>query len=219
MSTATAVMTWQKPPTWPVPRIWQEATCLVVCSGESAGRLAKEIRRFPGPVIAVKHGVLLRPDAQVFFMSGEWTESIAAGLLPKWARRHDPEAYAIVRGRSCPGLDPVFKRVTRAKDHGTLSDLPDHVTGLDTGTSAINLAYHFGATTVLMVGYDMCGGHFCKHPLQNPPQQHFDRHKKPLVEMNADARRKGIRVVNCSPGSAVDAFERGRLEDFLEAVA
>lgn len=210
-----AVATWTPPKPVLMPRLWDNATCLVVCSGESAGPLKDPIRRFPGPVIAVKHGVVLRPDAQVFFVSGEWTETIAASLLPKWARHHDPKALAVVRGRSCPGLDPVFQRVTRSKAHGTLSELRDHVTGLDTGTSAINLAYHLGATTVLMVGYDMKGGHFCKHPLQNPPQDHFRRHLRPLAEMNADARQKGVRIVNCSPGSAVDAFERGELEAFL----
>ncbi len=208
-------MTWTPPPTWPVPCEWPGATCLIVCSGESAGQQQAQIAAFRGPVIAVKHGVLLRPDAQVFFMSGEWTADIAAGLLPRWSGRNKPGHYAIVRGRSCEGLDPAFKRVTRSKHHGTLSDLSDHVTGLDTGTSAINLAYHFGATTILLAGYDMRGGHFCPHPLQHPPQDHFTRHMRPLVEMNADARRKGIRIVNLSPISAVTAFERGRWEDWL----
>jgi len=199
-----------------VPHIWTDATCLVVCSGESAGKLQEQIRRFPGPVLAVKHGVLLRPDAEVFFVSGEWTRDIAAKLLPKWARRHDPTARAYVRGRYCEGLDPIFQRVTRSKVHGTLTTLTDHVTGLDTGTSAINLAYHLGATTILLVGYDMAGGHFCKHPLPFPPADHFARHMKPLAEMNADARSKGVRIVNCGGDlSAVTVFERGRLEDFL----
>lgn len=215
MSVATAPV-WTPPKPWPVPKIWPAGTfCLIVCSGESAGREAKRIKQFRGPVIAVKHGVLLRPDADVFFMSGEWTKDIAHELLPKWQKAGQPGHYAIVRGRSCEGLSPIFHRVTRSKQHGTLCDLKDHVTGLDTGTSAINLAYHFGATTILMVGYDMRGGHFCPHPLQNPPADHFVRHMEPLKELNADATKKGIRIVNCSPGSAVSAFERGRLEAFL----
>ena len=61
----------------------------------------------------------------------------------------------------------------------------------------------------------MRGGHFCEHPLPFPPQDHFDRHTEFLGQLNEDARRKGIRIVNCSPKSAVTAFERGRLEDYL----
>lgn len=212
---AVAAAVWTPPKPWPVPYEWPGATCLVVCSGESAGREAKRIQQFKGRVIAVKHGVLLRPDADVFFMSGEWTKDIAHDLLPKWQKNGQPGHYAIVRGRSCEGLDPAFLRVTRSKQHETLCDLTDHVTGFDTGTSAINLAYHFGATTILMVGYDMTGGHFCKHPLQNPPADHFVRHMEPLKGLNEDAKKKGIRIVNCSPGSAVKAFERRPLAEFL----
>lgn len=210
-----AATTWTPPPTWAVPREWPDRTCLVVCSGESVGAQRDLIHRFIGPSIAVKHGVLLRPDATVFFMSGEWTATIASDLLPHWRGREKAGHYAIVRGRSCEGLDPIFKRVTRSKHHETLSDLRDHVTGLDTGTSALNLAYHFGATTILLAGYDMTGGHFCKHPLQFPPKDHFERHMRPLDGLNADARRKGIRIINVSPISVVTAFERGRLEDWV----
>jgi hypothetical protein len=209
------VSTWTPPPIWPVPREWPGATCLVVCSGESVNAQREQIARFSGRVIAVKHGVLLRPAADVFFMSGEWTADIAAELLPAWQGRGLPGRHAIVRGRSCEGLDPIFRRVTRSKHHETLSDRPDHVTGYDTGTSAINLAYHFGATTIVLAGYDMTGGHFCKHPLPFPPRDHFERHMKPLDGLNADARQKGIRIINVSPISAVTAFERGRLEDWL----
>lgn len=211
----TAAAAWTPPKPWPVPREWPGATCLVVCSGESVGPQAHLIRKFSGPVIAVKHGVLLRPAAPVLFMSGEMTATVAEGLLPTWQGKGKPGHYAIVRGRSCPELDPCWLRVTRDKRHGTLSDLKDHVTGLDTGTSAINLAYHFGATTIVLAGYDMTGGHFCTHPLQNPPADHFRRHMVCLQALEVDARAKGIRIVNVSPISAVTAFEKQPLEAFL----
>jgi hypothetical protein len=50
--------------------------------------------------------------------------------------------------------------------------------------------YKFGATEIVLLGYDMTGGHFCKHPLQNPPQAHFRRHMRPLAAFAADARRR-----------------------------
>lgn len=207
---------WTPPTPWPVPREWPGGVCLIVCSGESAGVKAAAIRQFRGRVIAVKHGVLLRPDADVFFMSGEMTSTIARELLPKWTPIGQPGHYAIVRGRSTPDLPEIFKRVTRSKIHGELCDRPDHVSGRDTGTSAINLAYLFGATTILLVGYDMAGGHFCPHPLQNPPADHFVRHTEFLHQLDADAKRKGIRIVNCGDAkSRVTAFERQPLEAFL----
>lgn len=198
------------PATWPVPREWPGERCFVLCSGESIGPQAEIIRQLRGRFIAVKHGVLLRPDADVLFLSGEGTAAVAAELIPQFRGRH-----VIVRGKSDPSLPSHVRRVTRAKDHGALCDLRDHVCGRDTGTSAINLAYHFGATEIVLLGYDMTGGHFCDHPLPFPPEDHFARHMEHTAAMAADAKAKGIRIVNCSPISRVTCFERQPLEEFL----
>ncbi len=205
-----AVERWTPPVTWPVPCEWPGETCLIICSGESVAAQKAQIKAFKGRVIAVKHGVLLRPNADVLFLSGEGTPAMTAALLPKFTGK-----YAIVRGKSDPELPATLKRVTRSKHHGQLCDLRDHVSGYDSGTSAINLAYHFGATTILLAGYDMRGGHFCPHPMPFPPQEHFARHMGPLEALNTDAKAKGIRIVNLSPISAVTAFERGTFEDWL----
>ncbi len=203
-------VTWTPPPTWPVPREWPGERAFVICSGESVGPQVDMIRRLKGRFLAVKHGLFARPDAEVLFISGERSPDIAQGLMAKFRGK-----YAIVRGRHHPDLPTSLLRVTRSKEHGTLTDLRDHVTGLDSGTSAINLAYLFGATEIVLLGYDMRGGHFCKHPMPFPPQDHFVRHMKHLPALNEDATRKGIRIVNCSPISAVTAFERQPLEAFL----
>lgn len=207
MSTAVA---WTQPPTWHIPREWPGERAFIVCSGESIGPQMLMIRQLKGRFIAVKHGIYARPDAEVLFISGERSPEIAQSLMPKFRGK-----YAIVRGRHHPDLPASLLRVTRSKMHDTLTDLTDHVTGLDSGTSAINVAYHFGATEIVMLGYDMCGGHFCKHPLQNPPADHFRRHMQHLHALNEDAKAKGIRIVNCSPISAVTAFEKQPLESFL----
>lgn len=206
----SATATFAPPATWPVPREWPGERCFILCSGESIGPQKALIARLRGRFIAVKHGVLLKSDAEVLFLSGEGTAAIAAGLIPKFKGRH-----VIVRGKSDPSLPAICKRVTRAKNHGALCELRDHVSGRDSGTSAINLAYHFGATEIVLLGYDMTGGHFCKHPLPFPPPDHFTRHVEFLPALAADAKAKGIRIVNCSPISVVTAFERQPLEAFL----
>lgn len=205
--TATAV--WTQPPTWQVPREWDRARCFILCTGESIGKQRDIVPRLQGRIIAVKHGVYLRPDADVLFLSGDGAE-MSVPLIKAFTGTH-----IVVRSKSYPEFPETVKRVTRTKEHGALCELRDHVGGYDTGTSAINLAYHFGATEIVLLGYDMAGGHFCKHPLQRPPQDHFTRHMQPLHDLNADAQRKGIRIVNVSPTSAVTAFEKQPLEAFL----
>jgi hypothetical protein len=207
----TAVQPWVYPPTWKVPQEWSaDEPCFIVCSGESVGKQADQIQRLNGRFIAVTHGVLVKPDADVLLMPGEAWSQVVFPLLQRFRGTH-----AVVRSKFHPELPTSVKRVTRSKQHEQLCELRDHVCGYDSGTSAINLAYHLGAKTIVMLGYDMTGGHFCKHPMQNPPQAHFRRHMLPLRGLNEDAKRKGVRIVNCSPISAVTAFEKQPLEAFL----
>lgn len=208
MTPAVAVV--DRPPMWKVPQEWPGERCFVICSGESVAAQAEQIRRIQGRIIAVKHGVLLRPDADVLFLSGERSPDIGLSLIPKFRGQ-----YIVARSRSNAAFPDTVKVLTRTKDHEHLCALRDHVCGYDSGTSALNLAWHFGSTEIILLGYDMCGKHFCKHPIGTIPQDHFDRHMKPLEALAADCRAKGVRVVNCSPISVAPGFERGRLEDFL----
>jgi len=205
---------WNGPPLWSVPREWPGDRCFIICGGESIRQQRALIPQLKGRVIAIKEGVLLRPDADVLFLGGEKTPEIALPLIPKFKGR-----YMVVRGKSDQELPPEVVRVTRSKDHTKLCDIPTHVCGYDSGTSAINLAYHFGATEIVLLGYDMRGGRWFTgqwpHPMPQIPEEHFRRHMVPLQALAADAAAKGIRIINCSPISRVDAFERQPLERFL----
>lgn len=200
----------ERPPVWKVPREWPGERCFILCSGESISPQKKLIQRLRGRFIAVKHGLLVRPDADVLFLSGERNPEIGLSLIPIFRGK-----YIVARSRSNPAFPETVKVVTRTKDHEHLCALRDHVCGYDSGTSAINLAWHFGATEIILLGYDMRGRHFCPHPLGHIPQDHFDRHMGPLDALAKDCRAKGVRVVNCSPISAVTAFEKQPLEAFL----
>ncbi len=204
------VMPWTLPKPWTVPREWVGERCFILCSGESIGAQTEAIKTLRGRFIAVKHGVFLKPDADVLFVSGDRPIETVE-LLKAFTGTH-----AIIRSKMRPEYDPFHvKRVARAKDHATLCDLTDHVSGRDLGTSAINLAYHFGATEIVLLGYDMRGGHYCTHANQNPALAHFRRHVEFLMAFAADAKTKGVRIVNCSPTSAVKAFETQPLGAFL----
>ena len=207
----TATATWAPPKPWKVPREWNDERCFILCSGESIGPQAETIKKLKGRFIAVKHGVLLRPDADVLFLACDGPYTLWTPLIDMFRGKH-----IIARSRIYPEFERYgVKRITRSKDHTELCSLSDHVSGLDSGTSAINLAYHFGAREIVMLGYDMTGGHFCPHPMQRPPTEHFVRHVQPLDELAKDCKRKGVRVVNCSPISKVRAFERRPLESYL----
>lgn len=204
----------EMPPLWSVPREWVGERCFIIAGGESVRTQREAIKALRGRIIAIKQSVFLRPDADVLFLAGE---SSIGDLHECW--KAFTGTHLVVRGWRAGQIPPGAKMVTRTKDHEHLSELQDHVCGYDVGTSAIDLAYHFGATEIILLGYDMTGGRWFNgelaHSMPFPPEQHFQRHMGPLPALAADAKAKGIRIVNCSPISRVKCFEKQPLGAFL----
>jgi hypothetical protein len=204
---------WIAPPIWTVPREWPEARCFVICGGESVRQQRALIPQLTGRFIAVKHGVFLKPDADVLFFAGERPTEIAPPCLAAFTGTH-----VVVRGRGHQVFPPSSKRVGRPIDHDRWSTTPDEVAGFDAGTSAINLAMHFGATEIVLLGYDMQGGRWFNgeipHYLPQPPETDFLRHLSPLPSLAAHAAELGVTIWNTSPISRAP-FTYKPLEAFL----
>lgn len=224
--TARQFPAWVMPPAWSVPKLWPGERFFVLCGGESVRAVRSIIPHLQGRFVVVKEGIFLRPNAEVLLVGGESSDALAMPLFPAFERGGG--RFAIARGRSLPTYPDYVKRVTRSKDHEHLCEQPTHVCGYDSGTSAINLAYHFGAREIVLIGYDMVGrrwfddeeynrltGLTTGHPMPVIPEDHFRDHVKPLAKLAEDCRRKGVRVVNTSPVSRVMAFESQPLEAFL----
>jgi len=210
----SATATYVTPECWSIPREWPGARCFILCNGESIRAQRHLIPQLTGRIIAIKEAVRLRPDADVLFVAAERSVDIVPGLLPIFTGQ-----YVIARNKLPANYPEYVKRISRTKDHTQLCDLPDHVCGYDCGTSAINVAYHFGATEIILLGMDMTGDRWCNgefaHPMPHIPKDHHRRHISVLPAIAKDAIRRGIRIVNCSPISAVQCFERQPLEAFL----
>ena len=104
--------------------------------------------------------------------------------------------------------------------------------GHSSGYQLINLALHYGVTEFVLIGYDLrYPGGYSKESRQPgdgrhyfgeyPPQLHHWPSVGPNGEMAGllDCYRTinpddyGIRIINCSPDSALDFFETGNLAD------
>lgn len=205
---------YQPPPIWSVPREWPGERCLVICGGASVKAQREQIAQWRGRVVAVKHGVYLRQDADVLFFAGERAAEIAPPILAAFRG-----ARAVVRGRGHAVFPETVKRVWRTTSHEQWSTDPTMVAGFDAGTSAINLAMLFGAMEIVVVGFDMVGGRWftgkIPHYLPNPPESDFQRHMSVLPALASHAGELGVRIVNCSPISRVTCFERGDLKEWI----
>lgn len=206
-------MTWTPPPVWSVPRIW-DGRAFVICGGESVSAAREWIPYLDGRVIAVKEAALLRPDADVLFLSGEKCWENCKDVIKGFAG-----GEIVARGKSDPRFPGRTRRIGRNTDKGRLSDDPTQVCGRDGGTSAINLAYLLGATEIVLIGYDMAGGRWLnrerRHTQPQPRKEDFARHLSCLPTLADDLAARQIRVVNTSPLSAVTVFPYEPLEAFL----
>jgi len=106
--------------------------------------------------------------------------------------------------------------------------------GHSSGFQIMNLAYHYGIRDFVLVGYDMrylpgydrrtrkpgAGRHFFgEYPkeLQHWPNVGPNGEFTGLLKVfkTIDTCELGVKIVNCSPGSALDFFENAELKDVL----
>lgn len=176
---------------------WSGATAVIVASGPSAARAPLLIAAERAKVVVVNNSWKLAPWADVLY-----------GCDAGWWFHND--GVPLFLGRKITSSPAATRRfgielfVTR---------------GGNSGLRAIRLAEQFGATTILLVGFDMHnrdGAHW------HPPHGGKLRNPVPSVmaqwvdEITREAHRFKAKVVNCTPGSALTCFPFMPLEDAID---
>lgn len=108
----------------------------------------------------------------------------------------------------------------------------------NSASAAISLAYHLGASTIILLGIDLCktSGRVHWHSGYPDKQQTprtrllnagaviptverdapFNRHAQYYPVIAKDAQKLGIRIINASPNSILDCFEKMTVQEILE---
>ena len=195
------------------PRGWTD--CLVAATGPSL-TAAVAAQCHGSRILAVNDAYRRLPFADVLYAGdADWWE--VHGGCPgfageKWTAHHR-------RGNDKAAIaDRYGLRVVAGADGEGFSRDPARIHyGGSSGFQAINLALLFGAQTIRLVGFDM------RVPA-GQPRHFFGNHPAPLHNVSkyehflgafrAAARRlpAGVRIINCTPGSALTCFEMGALE-------
>lgn len=216
-----------------VAEAWRGAAVAILGGGVSLTheqvaltRRARESGLFR--VVAINDAYLLAPWADLlYFADAQWFEwhrdgiaKPALGLSAEEVRGR----FAAFAGQKCSIsssasriTDPAVHVLQRAGRDGWSTDPASIHTGGHGGYQALQIAALAGADTILLLGFDAQLGHFHgEHPRPEVasvyPQmiQSFRRAKVAIAAA-------GVRVINASPGSAIDAFERMNLADALSA--
>jgi hypothetical protein len=183
------------------------------------------------PIFGCNNAYQIAPVRALLACNPEWWDyyyprdiDLRLGTFSKWTwdqQTADKYGLAHIRGEWGDGL---------STDSGVI-----HY-GHSSGYQLIGLALHHGVTEFVLIGYDLrypvmydgikqvAGGdrhYFGEYPQELQHWTKFNMGKAGELNGLLDCYRTiqpeayGIRIINCSPGSALDFFENGRLEEWL----
>lgn len=203
-----------------VTRSWIGKAAIVIATGPSLTHeqceVARRLREADvARVIAVNDALYMAPFADVhYFPDRKWWQD--------FGHRDRPEFRAF-KGQRCSMLMPsggvesnhesgavYLLRIGKADGWSWRPHTLN--TGVNSGHQAINLAALSGGNPVIALGLDGRGQHFFGNHPDNSVVPHAEMRQN-LTAGAAELAERGIRVINCSPGSAIDCFERGTIEE------
>lgn len=202
------------PDWWPC---WAGGTAVIVASGPSAKDVPIERARQVAHVITINSSWQLAPWAEVLYACDySWWRSVNGcpefrGLKLSQDVRAIKEPWGIKQVWLRRGFNSIeFDKL------GTVG------WGSNSGFHCLNLAVQFGCSKILLVGYDMHldgGVHWHgPHPkgLNNPKPNNIEIYRRAVDGVAKQISERGIRVLNCSPVSALQNYTK---MDFVEALA
>ncbi|WP_412063983.1 hypothetical protein [Rhizobium sp. SYY.PMSO] len=204
------------PSWWPN---WHDETCVIVAGGPSAaGHDYELLRMHDARVIVINNAHRLVPFADVLF---------ACDLA--WWKRYGPDlAFGGLRlstDRNCCeprmhwGVQPVG--LNKQSDRLDLVRFNHVGWGGNSGFQALNLAIQFGASRIVLVGYDMTtvqGLHWHgAHPsgMNNPTEQNIARWRRAIDGAAEDMRKIGVTVINASEISTLQNYPKMSLAEAI----
>ena len=142
-----------------------------------------------------------------------WADALYACDATWWkARAPDETAFQGLRITQDAAYDGAL-RVPLVSGDDLILDRPAIGSGGNSGFQALNLALHFGARRVVLLGIDGAATTGARHwhgdhgdGLANPLPRTFEAWRAAWRAAAAQCQALGVAVVNCSPGTAVDAF-------------
>jgi hypothetical protein len=196
---------------WKVPPMWEGRTVAICASGPSmSADVVDQLRAAAVPTIVLNDTFRLAPWADMLY---------AADVM--WWVRHEAEALKFegLKVTAMPNQRfPDLLCLQRTGDQGYDPEPGNVRTGGNSGYQALHVAIQAKAARVLLCGYDMtaaAGAHwFGKHPagLRNTDPGSYAR----WIPRFTALKGLGSTIVNCTPGSVLQAFPKADLAEALK---
>jgi hypothetical protein len=215
---------WTVPPT-----LWAGKTVLVLAGGPSLLQSLPVAREAVAAGVAVAVAVnnagieLARPDGSLVPAMAPWAEMLYAADSGWW-QFHAQQALKFPGLKVSIGDAVVFPAVLSLRNTGGTGFDPDPSclrTGGNSAYQAAHIAAHAGAKRILLCGvdcHDRAGSHWHGDhpaPLRNNGVSSFRMMLERWPALGEALAARGIEIINCSPGSALQAFPIMSLEQAL----
>lgn len=224
---------------WNVPQIWKDGTCWIIGGGPSVTtqfripkKIVQKVRNNEVPISEFSPYMSLLHDKHVIgingaFRLGDWVDICFFGDR-NWYfdNASDLNAYkGILVGcpefLQCAGWQKLnIQHVKKSDKTYGLTKEPSKVCwNFNSGSAAINLAYHLGCTRIILLGFDMDlsssgTGHW--HNLYNgKTNMPFAKHLAGFEQIAIDAKQLGIEIINASPLSKIENFPKMNVSDIV----
>lgn len=202
-----------------VPKAWVGETAVLVATGPTLDLDEVQWCRGRARMVVINNAYELAPWADAMYATDaqfwRWHNGAPTFAGPKWSMWHS----------AWNGLNVKYPDVQLLRNTGP-SGLEHEPSGLkngrNSGYAAVNLAYHYGVTRILLLGYTMqrAAGrshYFGEHP--NKSQSPYSQFRQRFVSIVKPLQKKGVEVINCTKGSALTCFPMGNVREVLDAVA
>lgn len=198
---------------------WRGECVAIIASGPSAKNANIEALRNRIHVIAIKKSVELCPWADVVYgCDAAWWQNDAKGLpnFDGLKLCYAPEV--------CKAFKDVYRFDIKKTTHNILTDQPGVIgSGGNSGFQALNIAVQFGATGIILIGFDMNSrdsslhwyGHNKWLGSSNPIEFNFRLWRRSFADAVPKLAKMGVDVVNTSPNSELAGFRRATVEEAL----
>lgn len=193
------------------------APCFIVGGGPSLKGF--DFERLKGrQVLAINRAFQVLPDAQAIYFSDRrfwlwYREELAAHsgvrLSGKWPNaKYDPDP-----------LDDI-EYFEFAGREGLEIDYPLIRHGNNSGYAAINVAYHLGARTVVLMGFDMQrsksgNSHWHDGYIKPARDSAWQKMLPSFPSIVLPAKAAGMTIINATDGGALDCFPRMSVDSFV----
>jgi hypothetical protein len=200
-------------PRWTVPRAWVGETCAVIAPGPSLTVAQCERLRGRCRAIAVSNAGIdtLDSDSKALIPARAPWADVLFSADAKWWREYRGRAmtFAGLKVSLQNGLTLDDVHQLSLSGRGPYDARPTHLAaGGNSGYGAVHVAAHFGATRILLVGFDMRTDgkrrhYFGSHPPALNSMGRFATWIKQMLALQRALAGKGVTLVQCTPGSAL----------------